>query len=130
MMVLREAIRQGASTGIAAVDAADELPEFLQPDCPALIWRRNPSPCFQKWVDAFEPELIIISAGFDAHRVDPLAELNWETDDFVWLTRQISTLADKHCDGRIVSTLEGGYDLNALAESTAAHVNILMEASA
>ena len=56
MMVLREAIRQGASTGIAAVDAADELPEFLQPDCPALIWRRNPSPCFQKWVDALEPE--------------------------------------------------------------------------
>ena len=56
MTVLREAIRQEASTGIAAVDAADELPAFLQPDCPALIWRRHPSPCFQKWVDAFEPE--------------------------------------------------------------------------
>ncbi len=75
----------------------------------------------------FDPELIIISAGFDAHEADPLAQLNWTVADFEWLTGQICDLADHHCQGRVVSTLEGGYDLNALAASVAAHVRILME---
>jgi acetoin utilization deacetylase AcuC-like enzyme len=78
-------------------------------------------------IAAFKPQLILVSAGFDAHRADPLANLNWDTEDFSWLTRRICDLADIHCDGRVVSTLEGGYDLNALAESAAAHVRILME---
>ena len=76
-------------------------------------------------IDAYKPELILISAGFDAHRADPLAQLNWGTEDFTWLTQQLMRLADQHCDGRIVSTLEGGYDLTALAASTAAHVSTL-----
>ncbi|MEP2534354.1 histone deacetylase family protein [Shimia sp.] len=78
-------------------------------------------------VDSFKPELIIISAGFDAHMADPLAQLNWTTDDFVWLTKRICDLADVHSSGRVVSTLEGGYDLNALADSVAAHARVLME---
>jgi acetoin utilization deacetylase AcuC-like enzyme len=78
---------------------------------------------------AFQPELIIISAGFDAHQDDPLAELQWSTGDFCWLTKQLCTLAEDLCDGRIVSTLEGGYDLSALAESARAHVEELMEAA-
>jgi acetoin utilization deacetylase AcuC-like enzyme len=78
-------------------------------------------------IDAFAPELILISAGFDAHCADPLANLNWEVDDFVWLTHQTCDLADRHCRGRVVSTLEGGYDLTALAQSVAAHVETLME---
>jgi len=73
-------------------------------------------------VEAFKPEMILISAGFDAHAEDPLANLMWETDDFAWLTERICALAERHCNGRIVSVLEGGYDLNALAESVAVHV--------
>ncbi len=78
-------------------------------------------------IDAFAPELILISAGFDAHKNDPLANLNWVEGDFAWATHQLCDLADKHCDGRVVSTLEGGYDLDGLAASCAAHVNALME---
>ena len=78
-------------------------------------------------IDAFAPELILVSAGFDAHRDDPLANLNWATDDFAWLTTQICDLADRHCAGRVVSALEGGYDLPALAASAAAHVTVLKE---
>ncbi len=77
---------------------------------------------------AFRPELIIISAGFDAHQDDPLASLNWSTADFAWITRELCTLAAELCSGRIVSTLEGGYDLNALSRATKAHVQELMKA--
>ncbi len=78
---------------------------------------------------AFRPELIIISAGFDAHQDDPLANLNWSTGDFAWITAELCKIADDVCDGRIVSTLEGGYDLNALAEATRAHVEELIKAA-
>ena len=78
-------------------------------------------------IEAFNPDLILISAGFDAHRADPLASLMWEVDDFRWLTHRICDVADNVCDGRIVSTLEGGYDLDALAACVAAHVEVLME---
>ncbi|MBD3679968.1 MAG: histone deacetylase family protein [Rhodobacteraceae bacterium] len=78
-------------------------------------------------VEAFAPELILVSAGFDAHANDPLAQLNWTEDDFAWITGRICDLADTHCGGRVVSTLEGGYDLDALAASAAAHVKVLME---
>ncbi|AUR09470.1 histone deacetylase family protein [Phaeobacter inhibens] len=77
---------------------------------------------------AFKPELIIVSAGFDAHQDDPLAELNWSTEDFRWLSRELCALAAELCGGRIVSTLEGGYDLNALAAAAKAHVEELIEA--
>ncbi|WP_137701025.1 histone deacetylase family protein [Marimonas lutisalis] len=79
-------------------------------------------------LDAFKPELILISAGFDAHADDPLANLNWVEEDFVWLTEKLCAMADLHCGGRVVSVLEGGYDLNALGRSVAAHVQALTEA--
>lgn len=74
---------------------------------------------------ARQPELILISAGFDAHHADPLAGLNWSTADFARLTRAICDLADECCAGRVVSSLEGGYDLDALADCVAAHVTEL-----
>ncbi len=77
-------------------------------------------------LDAWRPELLIISAGFDAHRADPLAELRVETEDFAWLTDRLLAVADAHCGGRVASVLEGGYDLGALAASAAAHVRRLM----
>ena len=76
----------------------------------------------------FEPELILISAGFDAHEEDPLAELNWSTEDFSWLTERLCKIAEECCEGRLVSTLEGGYDLEALADSVKVHVKKLCEA--
>ena len=76
----------------------------------------------------FEPDLILISAGFDAHEADPLAELNWSTADFSWLTERLCKIAKECCEGRVVSALEGGYDLKALADSVKAHVTKLCEA--
>ena len=78
-------------------------------------------------VEAHAPQMILVSAGFDAHARDPLANLNLVEADFAWATAQLCALADRCCDGRIVSTLEGGYDLSALAASVAAHVRVLME---
>ena len=77
-------------------------------------------------VDRFAPGLLIVSAGFDAHIDDPLAQLRVETADYAWLTAQLVDVADKHCGGRIVSVLEGGYDLHALATAAAVHVRGLM----
>ncbi|MHB2169626.1 histone deacetylase family protein [Alsobacter sp. R-9] len=77
-------------------------------------------------VEAFRPDLIIISAGFDAHVRDPLANLNLVEADFSWATAQLMDIADKSCNGRIVSLMEGGYDLEGLARSVAAHVMTLM----
>jgi acetoin utilization deacetylase AcuC-like enzyme len=77
-------------------------------------------------VDEWAPEVLIVSAGFDAHRADPLAELRLDTEDFGWITDQLLALADAHCGGRVVSVLEGGYDLKALAASAALHVRRLM----
>jgi acetoin utilization deacetylase AcuC-like enzyme len=77
-------------------------------------------------LDTFKPELIIVSAGFDAHVRDPLASLRMVEDDFAWVTRQIRDKAEKLCEGRLVSVLEGGYDLDGLSGSVAAHVTELM----
>ncbi|MBU9697957.1 histone deacetylase family protein [Rhodobacteraceae bacterium HSP-20] len=78
-------------------------------------------------LEAFRPEFVLISAGFDAHEADPLAGLDWQTEDYAWLTRRLCDLAGRHAFGRIVSTLEGGYDLAALQASVAAHVGVLEE---
>ncbi len=75
----------------------------------------------------FEPDLVMISAGFDAHRQDPLAQLNLTEGDFDWATRELMAIADACCEGRLVSSLEGGYDLDGLAKSAAAHVRVLMD---
>jgi len=77
-------------------------------------------------LDRFAPELLIVSAGFDGHRRDPLAQLRLETADFRWITEELLSIADRHARGRIVSALEGGYDLEALAAASAAHVRALM----
>ena len=77
-------------------------------------------------LDDFQPDLIIISAGFDAHHRDPLAEINLVEDDFDWATGKLMDAAGRHCNDRLVSLLEGGYDLKGLAASTAAHVLRLM----
>jgi acetoin utilization deacetylase AcuC-like enzyme len=77
-------------------------------------------------LDAFAPELVLVSAGFDAHRADPLAGLELEEADFSWVTSRLLEAARRHAQGRLVSILEGGYDLKALAGSAAAHVEALM----
>ena len=79
-------------------------------------------------LDAFRPELMIVSAGFDAHRSDPLAQLMLEEADYTWVTEKLLEIADRHAAGRLVATLEGGYDLSALAASAAAHIRVLMSA--
>jgi acetoin utilization deacetylase AcuC-like enzyme len=80
-------------------------------------------------LDAFAPELVLVSAGFDAHRADPLAGLELEEEDFGWVTARLAEAAGRHAQGRLISTLEGGYDLKALAGSAAAHVSALMKAN-
>lgn len=80
---------------------------------------------FAPALDSFKPQMLFISAGFDAHAQDPLAELRLVREDYVWITEFIMEVADKHASGRIVSTLEGGYDLPSLAESAVAHISTL-----
>ncbi|MFV0369375.1 MAG: histone deacetylase family protein [Hyphomicrobiaceae bacterium] len=77
----------------------------------------------------FAPDIVLISAGFDAHRDDPLASLQLVEDDFMWVTEQLLEIADKQCGGRVVSMLEGGYDLTGLARSVGVHVKTLMSAA-
>ena len=94
------------------------------PMAPSQAWRA----AFERMMpalDAFAPDLILISAGFDAHARDPLATQSLEADDFAWATRAIVEVAQARADGRIVSSLEGGYDLEALGQSTLAHVRAL-----
>jgi acetoin utilization deacetylase AcuC-like enzyme len=79
-------------------------------------------------IESFAPDLLVISAGFDAHRRDPLANLNLEEDDYAWVTSKLMEVAERKAGGRIVSVLEGGYDLQALTGSVAAHVGQLLEA--
>jgi acetoin utilization deacetylase AcuC-like enzyme len=81
-------------------------------------------------LDAFAPDLVIISAGFDAHHADPLGSLRFTEEDFVWATLELMSAADAHAAGRVVSVLEGGYDLAGLAASVGAHVQALMRGSA
>ena len=78
-------------------------------------------------LDLFAPDLVIISAGFDAHRDDPLGSLELDERDFVWATLALMDMADRHAEGRVVSVLEGGYDLKALASCVGAHVQALMQ---
>ena len=79
-------------------------------------------------LDAFRPDLIVVSAGFDAHMRDPLANINLAEADYAWVTQKLMEIADRHAGGRVVSVLEGGYDLEGLSRSVAAHVKALMRA--
>lgn len=84
----------------------------------------------QHWMnklEQFHPQLVLISAGFDAHQADPLADVHLDERDYCWLTQELKRLADHCCEGKIVSSLEGGYDLNALSRSVYQHVRVLAD---
>ncbi|WP_119717400.1 histone deacetylase family protein [Cognatilysobacter tabacisoli] len=100
------------------------LPPRSGGDAFRYAWRDRLLPA----IDAFRPQLVFISAGFDAHRLDPLAQLEVEADDFAWLTTELCAIAGRHAHGRVVSMLEGGYDLDALRMSSVAHVGALLAA--
>jgi acetoin utilization deacetylase AcuC-like enzyme len=108
------------------VGAGSIVNAVVAPGAPREAWRAQFSSLLPR-VDAFAPELILISAGFDAHRRDPLAHQLLEAEDFGWMTRAILEVARTRCHGRVVSSLEGGYDLQALGSSAAAHVQALAE---
>ena len=91
-------------------------------------WRRVVEADILPAIDVFAPALIMVSAGFDAHRADPLAMLELVEDDYRWVTAQLVELARKHSEGRVVSVLEGGYDLSGLSNSGLAHLNALRQA--
>jgi acetoin utilization deacetylase AcuC-like enzyme len=98
----------------------------LPPGCGSQLFRERIARDMLPALREFRPDFIIISAGFDAHRLDPLAGMNLEDDDFRWVTEQLVQIADETCQGRIVSILEGGYSGEGLAGGTAAHVKALM----
>ena len=88
-------------------------------------WRRALEDRILPALDNFAPQLVLISAGFDAHAADPLANIRLGEDDFAWITERMVELAERHADGRVVSTLEGGYDPDALVRSVLAHLKAL-----
>ncbi len=96
--------------------------------CNSALFREKTAEIILPALRKFAPQLIIISAGFDAHASDPLAELNLTDDDYRWVTQELVDIANACCEGRIVSVLEGGYSLDALASSSAVHVHTLMAA--
>jgi len=98
----------------------------LDPMTGGAEMRRAYSELILPAIREFDPELILVSAGFDAHRDDPLASLQWLEEDFAWVTERLCEVADDVCGGRLVSTLEGGYDLGARSASVATHMDILM----
>ncbi len=109
-------------TGVAGNVLNAPLPPGAGGERFRAAWADRIIPALAAW----QPQLLIVSAGFDAHRDDPLAELRVETEDFAWLTDRLNEVAQAHAGGRVVSLLEGGYDLAALAASAAAHVRRLM----
>ncbi len=91
------------------------------------VWRRAFDDPILPAIDAFRPEFVLISAGFDAHRLDPLAPLELETESFGWMTDALTDVARRHCGGKLVSLLEGGYHLEALADCVELHVRRLID---
>jgi len=100
----------------------------LSPGAGGELFRDAMSERILPALDAFAPDLILISAGFDAHKDDPLANINLTEPDFAWITKKLMEAADRHAGGRLVSILEGGYDLGALSRSVGIHVSALMSA--
>ncbi|KUF12689.1 histone deacetylase family protein [Pseudoponticoccus marisrubri] len=117
----------GAAEERGAHDNVLNLP--LAPGSAGAEMRAAWTPALER-LRRFAPELVVISAGFDAHQDDPLAQLNWSLEDFRWITREILALAHQTAGGRVVSLMEGGYDLAALSAAARAHVEELMEAGA
>lgn len=98
----------------------------LPPGCASALFRARVEAVLLPALRRFAPQLILVSAGFDAHRLDPLAQMALEDEDFGWITQQVMAIADDVCDGRIVSVLEGGYSGEGLGGGCAAHVRALM----
>ena len=98
----------------------------LPPGAASAQWRQAMEAKVLPALDAFAPQLVLVSAGFDAHKADPLAQMELETEDFAWAAQELRKAALKHCGGKLVSTLEGGYDLPALAGSAAAYLAALL----
>lgn len=109
----------------SAADNMTALP--LSAGTTAVQWRQRMTSEALPRLDDFRPQLILVSAGFDAHASDPLGEINLHEEDYQWITGKLLEMANKHSDGRLVSMLEGGYDLYALGQSAAAHVATLFE---
>jgi acetoin utilization deacetylase AcuC-like enzyme len=101
----------------------------LAPMAGSAEFRRAMEAVILPALEEFRPSLVIVSAGFDAHRRDPLAQLMLVEEDYAWVTERLADCARRHAEGRLVSSLEGGYDLTALAASAAAHVRALMGAT-
>lgn len=98
----------------------------LEAGCDGNDFRRAISTSWLPALEQHQPDLVLVSAGFDAHQADPLAAINLTEDDFGWVTQQIVDVATQFSQGRVVSTLEGGYDLDALARSVSTHLQVLM----
>lgn len=116
-------------TGHPTEPVADNIVNAVSPGgAPVEVWRKAFESLMVR-MDAFAPELILISAGFDAHQGDPVGEggQNLEAEDFAWATRAIVDVANRHAQGRVVSSLEGGYELSALGRSALAHVAALSD---
>lgn len=113
----------GAASERGAKDTIVNVP--LRPNDDGAVFREAFEAIVAR-VDAFQPDLILVSAGFDAHRLDPLANLRLDEADFGWATRRLLELADRHAGGRLVSILEGGYSLEGLGKSVYEHVDALM----
>ncbi|KPQ06949.1 MAG: deacetylase [Rhodobacteraceae bacterium HLUCCA12] len=118
----------GEASERGAHDNVINLP--LAPGCDGTAFRTAYEAHVLPRLEAFAPELVLVSAGFDAHADDPLAQLMLEDADFAWITHRLCDLAQAHAGGRLVSVLEGGYDLAALSSATATHVQVLMERGA
>jgi acetoin utilization deacetylase AcuC-like enzyme len=110
--------------GVAGNVVNATLPPGADGEAFRAAWRERILPA----LDAFAPGLLVVSAGFDAHARDPLAQLRVREADFAWLTAELCAVAERHCRGRVVSLLEGGYDLEALGASAAAHMRALLRA--
>lgn len=106
--------------GVGNIENA-ELPPGSGSEAFRAAWTKSLLPSLEH----YSPQLLLVSAGFDAHRLDPLADLNLEAGDYAWLTAELVALAERHAQGRVVSILEGGYSLTALRECTLAHVGAL-----
>ena len=102
----------------------------LPPHSTGVLYREKLATIILPALEDFRPELLIISAGFDAHTADPLANLNWQDEDFTFVIRTLCEVAQKHCNGRVVSALEGGYNLSTLGGLVRAHIEVLQEFSA
>ena len=99
----------------------------LDSGCNSLTFRKEIERTWLKAIENHKPDLVLISAGFDAHEQDPLAEVNLQDDDYQWITELLVSYANTYSQGRIVSTMEGGYNLESLARSAAEHVKVLIQ---